>query len=188
MSYIDLIPIGEIEDFLILPLQQGLFQTFKIQTRIRHRSFDLQSVYDPLRNQYNSSHLLLQLIHNPPPETLKILGVTELDLFIPIFTFLFGEAQLNGIGALVSLHRLHNPFYGIPENKELLRSRLLKESIHELGHTFGLVHCFNLRCVMNTSTYVEEIDQKSAQFCKQCEKKILNRSDLFSKRSESQNP
>jgi archaemetzincin len=104
----------------------------------------------------------------------KILGVTELDLFIPIFTFLFGEAQLNGIGALVSTHRLHNQFYGIPENKKLLRSRLLKEAIHELGHTFGLIHCFTLKCVMKSSTYVEEIDQKSINFCRVCEQKIIH--------------
>ncbi len=174
MSYIDIVPIGEIEETYLLFLKESLFQTFKIQTRIRNRHFDLFPVYDPIRNQYNSSGLLLQLINDTPPETLKILGVTELDLFIPIFTFLFGEAQLNGIGALVSTHRFHNQFYGIPENEELLKNRLLKEGIHELGHTFGLVHCFNLRCVMNTSTYVEDIDQKSGNFCRFCEQEVLH--------------
>ena len=173
MSYIDIIPIGEVEETLLLFLKQSIFQTFKIQTRIRNRRFTLSSVYDPVRNQYNSSGLLLELINDPPPETLRILGVTELDLFIPIFTFLFGEAQLNGIGALVSTHRLHNQFYGIPENKELLRNRLLKEGIHELGHTFGLIHCFALNCVMKSSTYVEDIDQKSAHFCSSCEQEVL---------------
>lgn len=174
MSYIDIVPIGEIAGPLLVSLKQSIFQTFKIQTRIRKHPFDLRIVYDPIRNQYNSSGLLLQLINDTPPETLKILGVTELDLFIPIFTFLFGEAQLNGVGALVSAHRLHNPFYGIPENEELFKNRLLKESIHELGHTFGLVHCFNLRCVMNTSTYVEDIDQKSVDFCRFCEQEVLH--------------
>ena len=174
MSYIDIIPIGEVEETLLLFLKQSLFQTFNIQTRIRNCRFDLSLVYDPVRNQYNSTGLLLELINNTHPETLKILGVTELDLFIPIFTFLFGEAQLNGIGALVSTHRLHNQFYGIPENKELLRNRLLKEAIHELGHTFGLIHCFTLKCVMKSSTYVEEIDQKSIHFCRLCEQKIID--------------
>ena len=174
MSYIDIVPIGEIAEPLLVSLKQIIFQTFKIQTRIRKHPFDLPSVYDPVRNQYNSSGLLLQLINDVPPETLKVLAVTELDLFIPIFTFLFGEAQLNGKGALVSTHRLHNQFYGIPENKELLKNRLLKEGIHELGHTFGLIHCFTLRCVMNTSTYVEDIDQKSAHFCRACEREVFH--------------
>ena len=174
MPYIDIVPIGKIEQTLLSFLEQSVFQMFKIQTRIRNCLFDLSPVYDPVRNQYNSTGLLLQLINDTRPETLKILGVTELDLYIPIFTFLFGEAQLNGIGALVSTHRLHNQFYGIPEDEELLRIRLLKEGIHELGHTFGLIHCFTLRCVMKSSTYVEEIDQKPTHFCRICEQEVLH--------------
>jgi archaemetzincin len=174
MAYIDIVPIGEVEETVLSFLKQSIFQTFKIQTRIRNRPFDLSLSYDPVRDQYNSSGLLLDLINDAPPETLKILGVTELDLFIPIFTFLFGEAQLNGIGALVSAHRLHNRFYGISEDRKLLESRLLKEGIHELGHTFGLIHCFTLKCVMKSSTYVEEIDQKSIHFCRACEQEVLH--------------
>ncbi|MBM4306277.1 MAG: archaemetzincin family Zn-dependent metalloprotease [Deltaproteobacteria bacterium] len=174
MSYIDIVPIGRIEETTLISLKHNLIKAFKIQTRIRNCPIDASAVYDPIRNQYNSSGLLVQLIKDIPSGTLKILGVTELDLFIPIFTFLFGEAQLNGPGALVSAHRLHNPFYGIPEDEGLFENRLLKESIHELGHAFGLIHCFNLRCVMNTSTYVEEIDQKSSNFCRACEQGILH--------------
>lgn len=173
MSYIDIVPIGEVEEDLILPLKSSISQIFKTKTRIRNCNFDLSNVYDSLRNQYNSSGLLMQLINDVTPETIKVLGITQVDLFIPIFTFLFGEAQLNGIGALVSIHRLKNEFYGLPRNKDLLKSRLIKEAIHELGHTFGLIHCFTLRCVMNTSTYVEEIDQKSSNFCRGCEQKIF---------------
>lgn len=175
MSYIDIVPIGTTKETYLTFLRQSLSQVFKIETRIRNHPVDLSTVYDSNRNQYNSSALLFQLIQDPPPETLKILGVTEVDLFIPIFTFLFGEAQLNGIGALVSTHRLHNKFYGIPDDEELLKIRLLKEAIHELGHTFGLIHCFTLRCVMNTSTYVEDIDQKSANFCRSCEREIFRK-------------
>ena len=174
MSTIDIIPIGEVEETLLLFLKKSLFQTFNIETRIRNCHFDLSHVYDPVRNQYNSTGLLLELLNASPPESLRTLGVTELDLFIPIFTFLFGEAQLDGKAALVSTHRLRNQFYGIPEDKELLRNRLLKEGIHELGHTFGLIHCFTLKCVMRSSTYVEDIDQKSIHFCRLCEQKILH--------------
>jgi archaemetzincin len=174
MSYIDIVPIGEVEETLLLFLKQSLFRTFNVETRIHHCRFDVSSVYDPVRNQYNSTGLLLELINNTSTETLKVLGVTEFDLFIPIFTFLFGEAQLNGMAALVSIHRLRNQFYGMPEDKDLLRSRLLKEGIHELGHAFGLIHCFTLKCVMKSSTYVEEIDQKSSNFCRVCGQEILH--------------
>ena len=171
--HIDIVPIGEIDEALLSSLREDIFQTFDIQTRIRIHHFDLTSAYDPIRNQYNSSGLLVRLINDVPPGTLKVLGVTDVDLFIPIFPFLFGEAQLNGAGAVVSTHRLHNQFYGIPEDRRRLRSRLVKESIHELGHTFGLIHCVALRCVMNTSTYVEEIDQKPVSFCRSCEKGVF---------------
>jgi archaemetzincin len=174
MSYIDIVPIGEVDETLLLFLRKSISQAFKIQSRIRNGRFDVSLVYDPARNQYNSTGLLLQLINDPSPETSRILGVTELDLFIPIFTFLFGEAQLNGVGALVSTHRLQNQFYGIPEDKDLLKNRLLKEGLHELGHTFGLIHCFTLKCVMKSSTYVEEIDQKSINFCRLCQQKIIH--------------
>ena len=153
-------PIGEIDEALLFSLQEGILQTFDIQTRIRIRHFDFASAYDPIRDQYNSSGLLVHLIKDIPPGTLKVLGVTDLDLCITHLHFSFGEAQLNGTGAVVSAHRLHNQFYGIPETRARLSNRIVKEGIHELGHTFGLIHCAALRCVMNTSTYVEEMDQK----------------------------
>ena len=132
----------------------------------------MQDAFDPNRVQHNSSLILQQLIRQPPPDADKILGVLDVDLFIPILTFVFGEAQLQGIGAVVSTHRLHNRFYGLPENRELTTDRLLKEAVHELGHTFGLIHCLQPRCVMNASTYVENIDQKPAEFCSLCQKNL----------------
>ena len=77
--------------------------------------------------------------------------MTEIDLYIPVLTFVFGEAQLADGGAVVSAHRLHQEFYGMPTDPELLHERLLKESLHELGHTYGLRHCPDYTCVMSSS-------------------------------------
>ena len=165
MSYIYIVSI-ELEDHSYLEeLESFIFSTFHLRTRRRELKIALKDVFDPNRVQYNSSLILRQLIMKPPPNAEKILGVLDVDLFIPILTFVFGEAQLKGIGAVVSAHRLHNRFYGLPENRELTTDRLLKEAVHELGHTFGLIHCLQANCVMNASTYVENIDQKSAEFC-----------------------
>ena len=84
-----------------------------------------------------------------------------------------GEAQLNGPAAIVSITRLRNEFYGLPKNDTLLRERMEKEAIHELGHTFGLVHCRNDLCVMRPSTYVENIDLKPPQLCYSCLKRFM---------------
>lgn len=172
MSYIYIVSI-ELEDSSYLEtLESFILKTFQMRTRRKELKIRLEDVYDPSRVQYNSSLILRQLIMKPPLNADKILGVVDVDLFIPILTFVFGEAQLKGIGAVVSTHRLHNRFYGLPENRELTTDRLLKEAIHELGHTYGLIHCLQANCVMNSSTYVENIDQKSAEFCPLCQKNI----------------
>jgi len=131
--------------------------------------FDLKLFYTRERNQYHSTLILAQLLKHLPREDDKILGITSVDLYLPVLTFVFGESQLAGNGAVISTHRLRNEFYGLPPDNELLLERTVKEAVHELGHAFGLVHCSNYSCVMNSSTYVENIDLKSSRFCKACQ-------------------
>ena len=182
MSYIYIVPI-ELEDHSYLEtVERFVFHTFHLRTKKKEFKINLKDAFDPSRVQYNSSLILRQLIIKPPLDAEKILGVLDVDLFIPILTFVFGEAQLKGIGAAVSSHRLHNRFYGLPENREATTDRLLKEAVHELGHTFGLIHCSQPKCVMNSSTYVENIDQKPAELCLSCQKNInVEKSDTVSK-------
>jgi len=170
MSYIYIVPI-ELEDHSDLELLEAfIYDTFHLKTKRSAFTINLPDAFDPHRGQHNSSLILQQLITKPPRDAEKILGILNVDLFIPILTFVFGEAQLNGIGAAVSTHRLQNQFYGLPEDREVTSERLLKEAVHELGHTFGLIHCAQPQCVMNASTYAENIDQKSAKLCSQCQK------------------
>jgi archaemetzincin len=130
--------------------------------------FDPERAFDASRGQYNSRVLLGQLLREHGPHPGRILGVTGVDLFIPVLTFVFGEAQLGGRAAVVSTHRLANERYGLAPSLQLLRQRLGKEAVHELGHTYGLVHCHRPRCVMGSSTYVEEIDVKTDRLCPEC--------------------
>ncbi len=97
-----------------------------------------------------------------------VLGVTALDLYVPILTFVFGEAQLSGPCAVISTHRLSDEFYGMPRNEEMLVGRMLKELLHELGHTQGLRHCSDWRCVMSSAHSVERIDVRAAAYCRAC--------------------
>lgn len=134
-----------------------------------HLKLDLKLFHSPERQQYHSTLILSQILKFLPPDAHRIVGITHVDLYIPILTFLFGEAQYNGVGALVSTYRLNNEFYGLPRDDDLLYMRTQKEIMHELGHTFGLVHCQNFKCVMHSSTYVEDIDMKMAILCKECQ-------------------
>ena len=116
---------------------------------------------DPRRGQYDSGAILEWLRHRHP-EADKVLGVTDVDLFIPILTFVFGEAQLAGRAAVVSTARLS------ARDPSRLAERLRKESLHELGHAFGLVHCGHPGCVMARSSGIAEIDTKGEAFCSDC--------------------
>jgi archaemetzincin len=93
----------------------------------------------------------------------RLLGVTDVDLFIPVLTFVFGEAQLGGSVAVVSLARLREP-----QSALLLHGRLLKEAVHEVGHTFGLVHCASNACVMARSPGIAAVDVKEDRLCDDC--------------------
>ncbi len=169
MSELYLVPIFMSgRDPLINELGQRLTQTFLLQVRIREPWFDPQLTYDASRGQYDSNMLLVQLLSDPSEDAMRILGVTSVDLFIPVLTYVFGEAQLGGPAAVVSTNRLRSEKYGLPPDPETLISRLEKEAVHELGHTFGLLHCQEPACVMHSSTYVEEIDPKEASFCATC--------------------
>jgi archaemetzincin len=103
----------------------------------------------------------------------RVLGVTTLDLYIPILTFVFGEAQMGGPCAVVSAHRLADEFYGLPSDPERLRSRLTKEAVHELGHTLDLTHCDDYCCAMAPSHAVEWIDLKEAALCANCHSQVF---------------
>ena len=129
---------------------------------------EAEFAFNPLRRQYHSTEILKKILRRPPSATWKVLGVTEIDLYIPVLTFVFGEAQLADGGAVVSAHRLRQEFYGMPTDPQLLHQRLLKEALHELGHTYGLRHCPDYTCVMSASNGVERIDLKRDDFCPTC--------------------
>jgi len=153
---------------LIEQLVERLARAFEADVHARHASFDPERAFDISRGQYNSRILLKLVLDDPASDGSKLLGVTSVDLFSPVLTYVFGEAQLEGRAAVVSYHRLRPEAYGLPEDPALLSNRLEIEAVHELGHTFGLLHCREQFCVMHASTYAEEIDLKSAEFCPDC--------------------
>jgi archaemetzincin len=151
-------------------LVRALELCFHAPCRVRLDTLDAAFAHNPRRNQFHSTAILGAL--QPLSNGSRILAVTGLDLFVPVLTFVFGEAQLAGNCAIVSSHRLREEVYGLPPNPTLLDERLRKEAIHELGHTFGLRHCEDWRCVMTSSHSVEWLDVKTADFCSACRKII----------------
>jgi archaemetzincin len=125
--------------------------------------------YDARRRQH-ASGTILKWLGDIGPRDGKVLGVTDRDLFIPILTYVFGEAQLGGAAAVVSTARLGEGAGAA--GPRVLVERLAKEAVHEVGHAFGLVHCGTEGCVMSRSPAVREVDEKSSLPCAECRARL----------------
>jgi archaemetzincin len=124
------------------------------------------AAFDPRRGQHSSTRIL-EWLEARRPDDAHLLGLTDGDLFIPILTFVFGEARLRGAAAVVSTARL------VPGAAPALwRARLAKEAVHELGHTLGLLHCETLGCVMTRSSSVKDVDAKRPGPCSDCRARL----------------
>jgi archaemetzincin len=175
MKYLYVGALGQDVDLgAILQIREVLSMRFQMPVK----AIDLPAIefaYDPGRRQYQSIAVLEMLAGAVPADAHRLLGVTERDLFVPVLTFVFGQAQLNGPVAAISLARLRQEFFGLPENREVFLGRVVKEALHEAGHTFGLVHCAELSCAMSLATNVRHIDRKRAGFCASCEGQLRRR-------------
>jgi archaemetzincin len=168
MKKLQLLPVGNPDARLLEWLRQALFEKFRVPAEILPPALDPAFALHAERQQFHSSEILHSMQRYVDKDTWRLLGITERDLYIPILTFVFGEAQMGGSSAIVSYHRLRQEFYGLPSGLDLLANRLLIESVHELGHTLRLTHCGDFHCAMAASHAVEWIDIKDSGFCEDC--------------------
>jgi archaemetzincin len=169
---ITLISFGYFRKDILEVIAEEVKHQFLLPVIFGEGHLDLSEFYDAARRQYNGNRLLKQVDAEFASDTSKTLGLFSVDLFIPILTYIFGQAAFNGRTGIASLYRLSNERYGIEADDRLLLERFTKEVIHELGHTFGLMHCTNPSCVMRASTYVEDIDQKEQHLCLRCREEL----------------
>ena len=154
---IEIQPLGDVDEKLLKLLENELSRRFGEVTILKAIEMPIEC-YNPIRGQYNSTCILKKL--NAKRITL---GVSEEDIYADDLNFVFGEAEVNGSRAIVSTYRLKFNADG-----ELLKRRLVKEAVHEIGHVLGLRHCSNRTCVMCFSNTIFDVDEKSDKFCKRC--------------------
>ncbi len=156
-------------------LQRVILELRKIllvEINIVDLKIDLRKAYSPDRRQYYSTQIIAESLKHTDYLKGKVVILVEFDLYIPVFTYVFGEAQLNGKHSIVSMCRLHEEFYTGRTDEELLFERTVKEILHELGHNFGLLHCSSWDCVMHASAEIEEVDIKGRVYCKDCRRTL----------------
>jgi len=172
LQHITLISFGYFEKDFLEQIAEDVSREFLLPVKMKEGHLDLSEFHDPARRQYNGNKLLKEIDSIFSSGALKTIGLFSVDLFIPILTYIFGQAYLEGRTGIASLYRFSNERYGMKKDDEMLLDRFKKEVIHELGHTFGLIHCHIPTCVIRSSTYVEDIDQKSPNLCTKCRTKI----------------
>ncbi|MEM2098204.1 MAG: archaemetzincin family Zn-dependent metalloprotease [Candidatus Bathyarchaeia archaeon] len=169
---IGILPIGQIDTALLLLLKEKLKEVIPdiAHIAICARLSIPDKSLDKRRMQYRSDVILskIQFYADKRKNLNSVLGVVDVDIFVPELNFVFGEATCPGKAALISLWRLKPEFYGALSNRELFAERVLKEAVHELGHTFGLKHCERTFCVMHFSNSIFDTDRKHLTFCDDC--------------------
>jgi archaemetzincin len=127
---------------------------------------------DPGRLQYNAGILIQSIEVLDLPDYFKVIALVDVDLFIPLFTHVFGEARQNGRVALVSLYRLQSADGGAPPSTERVLERTAKIALHELGHLLNLLHCDDERCLMHFSGRLEALDHTALNYCRYCRRTL----------------
>ena len=164
-SEILLIPFGEVAAALLAHLCKMVAMTFGCRCRVGNTLPLPVSAFNTRRNQYSAHAILNYLNHR---EGTLMLGIVDIDLYVPDLNFVFGLADTSGQRAVIALPRLRQESYNLPKDERLLLARAVKEAIHELGHTSGLGHCNNRSCVMAFSNSLSDTDHKGPAFCRQC--------------------
>ncbi len=166
---IELVPMGNVDTDLMRDICRGIKNVFR-HCGLSDETLDIpQEAYNPSRGQFDSLPLLNALMQYARPKKVeKILGITSVDIYTENLNFIFGHAYVGGNTCMISIHRLNPEYYGQPRDYRVFLDRCVKEAIHELGHSFGLGHCNDRRCVMVFSNNISEVDAKSEAFCQRC--------------------
>ena len=172
-----LLPLGLEDTRVLSQISEAVGKVFGMPTDRCPTAPVPEYAYSRRRGQYHSTVILKSLGPHIPNDALRLLAVTDVDLYVPQLNFVFGETAVGGRECIISLYRLRPEFYGELPDEHLFGERAAKEAIHELGHAFGLHHCHDPHCVMYFSNDIQDTDRKLGEFCGKCEEKLKTRLD-----------
>jgi archaemetzincin len=163
--------VGSLDGAFMQEVAGRLSRRVPVPCRIGRRPLPGEHERLPGRDQADADRLLASL-EDVVSRGEAVVGITDLDLAIPVFTFVFGRARELGRAAVVSVARLDPVFYGLPPDGELRARRTVLEILHELGHLGGLRHCSGQSCLMRFAGSVAAVDVRGAVFCAACGERL----------------
>jgi archaemetzincin len=132
-----------------------------------------QSAFYNPRRRYRAEKLLTFLRGSRVPPATKILGVTAVDISTTAHGVhdwgVLGLGQLGGEACVMSTFRCRRAANG----DQQVHFRMVTTCIHEVGHTLGLDHCPDARCLMTDARgSVLTVDRTSGRMCARCRGKL----------------
>ena len=171
-TLIGVVPVGDIPELASQVVAAHISGYLNLPVQICQPLEHPAYAYDEKRLQYNAAAILKALSAIKFEDYFKVMAILNVDIFIPIFEYLFGEAKVGGKCALVSLFRLSENTDGKSPQPSLVFERAAKVALHELSHLFNLLHCEDARCLMHFTGGIEELDKTPFLFCRYCSKYI----------------
>ena len=165
---IGVVPMGDVPQMAVKSVAAHIIGYLNLETGILPPLEDPFYAYDKKRLQYNAGTILKALESMSLGEYSKIVCLLDADLFVPIFTHVFGEAGQGGRHALVSINRLKQDRDGSISPMETMLERAAKVALHEMGHLFDLHHCTDKNCLMSFPATIEDVDRAPFYFCRYC--------------------
>lgn len=160
--------MGQVDDLSVSIVAANLQAIMGMNTNVLPPLPIPERAYLPVRKQYLAGEVIKSIEGLTDGARFR-LGVVSVDICTPILSFVFGESQLGGVAAVVSLYRLAH------KDLELTFLRAAKIGLHETGHLLGIGHCRAPGCLMGFSSNVEKLDALPLRFCSACEYEIGRR-------------
>lgn len=160
-AHLNIVPVGSVDELAVSVVAANLQALMGLNAAVRPVEPAPEHAYQHGRRQYDAIKIIKSLARATAAHELT-LGITQFDICTPILAFVFGESQLSGRAALISLFRITD------EKKELTYTRTAKIALHEVGHLIGISHCRTSECLMAFSANLTKLDQQQLLFCEAC--------------------